>query len=288
MKNQEFIVPKGSNTNVLVRPRMRTDVDGATSGESVAFRMDRTPSASTGSVRARGLLSSNNLTGNDADATPKGEVFIGVGSPAANSTSIFTKNNKVVLSKITSITSADPNANGTAIPTGSARAIGQFKFSTAALSNLKNGVNKFTLSGVVFNVNATNVDLDGSSFKVYNKLDSTVTSSCTALSSLSTSSSLVIGCYNLQSGSVNTQIDPGTDATFVLQVDVTNAKANASNTSTLQVSLQNFTNIAAAAISSSDSHLIWVDKDNATVVVGQVFLWLEYPDTSVNGTSYNS
>lgn len=288
MKNQEFIVPKGSNTNVLVRPRMRTDVDGATSGESVAFRMDRTPSASTGSVRARGLLSSNNLSGNDADATPEGEVFIGVGSPAANATTLFTKNNRVVLSKITSITSADPNANGTAIPTGSARAIGQFKFSTAALSNLKNGVNKFTLSGVVFNVNATNVDLDGSSFKLYNKLDSTVTSSCTALSSLSTSSSLVIGCTALQASSVNTQIDPGTDATFVLQVDVTNAKANSSNTSTLQVSLQNFTNIAATTVTTTDSHLVWVDKDNATVTSGQVFMWIEYPDTSVNGTSYNS
>ena len=288
MKNQEFIVPKGSNTNVLVRPRMRTDVDGAVSGNSVAFRMDHVAYSATGSVRARGLLSSNNLSVNDADATPEGEVFIGVGSPAANSATIFTKNNKVVLSKVTSITSADPNANGTAIPTGSARAIGQFKFSTAALSNLKNGVNKFTLSGVVFNVNATNVDLDGSSFKLYNKLDSTVTSSCTALSALGSSSSLVIGCTALQASSVNTQIDPGTDATFVLQVDVTNAKANASNTSTLQVSLQNFTNIGATAVSTTDSHLVWVDKDNASVVAGQVFLWLEYPDTSVNGTSYNS
>ncbi len=292
MKNQEFIVPKGSNTNVLVRPRMRTDTDGATSGQVVAYRLDITPSTITGSVRARGLLSSNNLDKSDGDSTPEGEVILGNTTAAANA-HIRTNYNQVVLSKVTSITNADPNANGTAIPTGTQRAIAQFKFATAATNNLKNGPNKWTLSGVIFNVNATNVLLGSgdqtatatSDFMLYNKADPTVKSSCTANRVTASGSSLVVTCINIQSlSSVNTQIDPGTDATFVLEAEVANAKISNSSTSTLQVSFQGFDTSSATLVGSATSHLAWVDKDNSGTTT---FLWIEYPETSINGTSYN-
>ena len=285
MKNQEFIVPKGSNTNILIKPRVRTDVDGAVAGQVVIYDLDPTPSSSTGSVRARGLLSSNDLAKNDADATPEGEVYIGVGAAAANA-KIKGGFNQVVLSKVTSITNADPNANGTAIPTGSARQIGQFKFSTAAASNLKNGTNKFTLSGVIFNVNSTNVDLDSSTLKLYNKADPTITSTCT-VNQASGSSSLLVDCRGLRASSVNTEIDPGTDATFVLQADVQNGKVSNSATSTLQVSIQGYTDNPKYLVygtTSGQSHLDWQDKDNGSATT---FHWIEYPDTTVNGTSYN-
>ena len=304
MKNQEFVVPKGSNTNILIRPRMRTDVDGAVSGTGIAIRFDITASTTTGSVRARGALSSNTLSGNDGDTTPEGEVIIGQTSTTLGLNGpIRSNNNQVVLSKITSITNADPNANGTAIPTGTQRQIGQFKFSTAAASNLKNGTNKFTLSGIVFNVNATNVQLGTannnstttSTFKLYNKADQSVKSTCTgsggvianyslAPSPLASTGSLTVVCRNLSTSSVNTQIDPGSDATFILEANVTNAKISNSSTSTLQVSLQGFTDIGATALHQSDSHIIWTDLDNGGT---QNFLWIEYPDTSINGTSYN-
>jgi hypothetical protein len=298
MNDQEFVVPKGSNTNILIRPRMRTDVDGATAGQVVAYRMDPTPSSSTGAVRARGLLSSNDLSPNDnTDTIPEGEVFIGTATPAANSAAIRTKYNQVVLSKVTSITNADPNANGTAIPTGTQRAIAQFKFSAAAANNLKNGSNKWTLSGVIFNVNATNVLLGSgdqtatatSDFYIYNKADSVTKSQCltaaTTTSFQGQSGSLVVTCKNITSSSVNTEIDAGTDLTFVLEAEIANAKISNSSTSTLQVSLQNFSdNAFYASFGSTTSHLDWVDKDNGT---STRFRWLEYPETSVNGTSYN-
>lgn len=296
MKKQEFVVAKGSNTNILVRPRVRTDVDGSVAGQVVAYRLDITPSTTTGSVRARGLLSSNNLSNNNANATPEGEVFIGVSSASANA-HVRTNFNQVVLSKVTSITNADPNANGTAIPTGTQRQIAQFKFSTAAANNLKNGTNKFTLSGVIFNVNATNVQLGTgdntasatSTFKFYNKADATVKATCiataTSTSGAGSSGSLVVTCRNLQTtSSVLTQIDPGTDATFVLEAQVANAKISNSSTSTLQVSLQGYTDPAAATLASTDAHIVWADLDNGS---STKFNWIEYPDTSVNGTSYN-
>lgn len=295
MKSQEFIVPKGTDTNVLVRPRLQNDENGATSGDKYALALDPTPSTTTGSVRARGLLSSNTLSANDRDGTAEGEVFVGVAS-AANSLRINGNVNYVVLSKATSITNADPNANGTAIPTGTQRAIGQFKFSAAANDNTKNGVNKFTLSGVIFNVNATNVQLGTaansspatSTFKFYNKADTSQKATCTAaptsVSANAASGSLVVTCDGLLRSSVNTQIDPGTDATFVLEAQVANAKISNGSTSTLQVSLQSFADDPYyASFGSSSSHMEWVDKDSST---STVFRWLEYPDTSINGTSY--
>lgn len=295
MKNQEFIVPKGSNTNILVRPRMRTDVDGAIAGTDVILDLNRTASTSTGSIRARGLLSSNDLEGNDGDATPEGEVFIGIASASSQyNQKIAGGFNEVVLSKVTAITNADPNANGTAIPTGSSRQIAQFKFATASASNLKNGTNKWTLSGVIFNVNATNVLLGSgnqtaaatSDFKLYNKADPTVKHTCLASNVTTSGSSLTVNCGGvLARSSVNTEIEPGTDVTFVLEADVVNGKISNSSTSTLQVSLQSFTeNPKPLSFSDAGSHLAWNDKDNGGTTV---FKWVEYPDTTVNGTSYN-
>lgn len=295
MKNQEFIVPKGSNTNILVRPRMRTDVDGAIASTDVILDLNRTASTSTGSIRARGLLSSNDLDGNDGDTTPEGEVFIGIASASNQfNQKIAGGFNEVVLSKVTAITNADPNANGTAIPTGSSRQIAQFKFATASANNLKNGTNKWTLSGVIFNVNATNVLLGSgnqmaaatSDFKFYNKADPTVKHTCLASNATTSGSSLTVNCGGvIARSSVNTEIDPGTDVTFVLEADVVNGKISNSSTSTLQVSIQSYTeNPKATAFSDAGSHLAWNDKDNGGTTV---FKWVEYPDTTVNGTSYN-
>jgi hypothetical protein len=301
MDGQEFIVPKGSNTNILIRPRMRTDVDGATSNQVVKYFINQispTSSTSSGSVRARGLLSSNNLTGMDTDGTPEGEVYVGTSSATATASAKITSNeNNVVLAKITSITNADANANGTAIPTGTQRSIAQFKFSTAAANNLKNGTNKFTLSGVIFNVNATNVLLGSgdqtaaatSDFKIYNKADPTTKATClsaaTSVSGTGQSGSLVVTCRDIVTNtSVNTEIDPGTDVTFVLEAEVANAKISNSATSTLQVSLQGFDTQTASTFTSTTSHLVWLDKDNGNTTR---FYWIEYPETSINGTSYN-
>ena len=58
----------------------------------------------------------------------------------------------------------------------------------------------------------------------------------------------------------------------------------------LQVSLQAFTDdpkMTTFGTTSGNSHIAWVDKQNATIPATSVFKWIEYPDTTVNGTSYN-
>lgn len=296
MESQEFIVPKGSNTNILVRPRMRSDVDGAVTGTDIIIDLDRPGTTATGSVRARGLLSSNDLSTSDGDSTPEGEVIIG-NSTAAHNTIIRGGFNEVVLSKVTSITNADPNANGTAIQTGLGKVIAQFKFATASTNNTKNGPNKWTLSGVIFNVNATNVLLgvgsqlvtSTSDFKLYNKADPTVKNTCVADKASASGSSIVVTCEAIPTrSSVNTEIDSGSDATFVLEAEVVTGKISGSSTSTLQVSLSSITDNPKATVfgtGSGESHIAWADKDNAASPT--VFKWVEYPETSISGTSYN-
>ncbi len=277
MLNAELIVLKGSNMNILVRPRMRTDSAGAISGKHVKLRLDAVAGA-----KARGFISSNNLTQNDGDALSEGEVFIGTSSNAASQT-ITGNDNVVVLSKITSILNANPDANGTAIPTGVQRAIGQFKFRAEAANNTLNGQNKWTLSDIIFNVNVTNVATNLGSYKIYNKADPFSKASC-SVTTISASQLLAV-CDNLTLSSVNTQIDQGSDSTFVLETEVTNPQVSSSASSILQVSLQNFGSITNTTFGASSSHLQWQDKDFGA---STPFLWIESPETTINSTQYQN
>ncbi len=256
MNNQEFTIEKGSDVQMIVRARMRYDVDGAVSGHQFAVSLN--PAL----TQARGMTSFNTLS-------------------APTGSTITSRTQTVVLSKIVSITSVDPNANGTAIPTGVKKAIGQFKFATAAHNNTKNGSNKFVLDGIIFTLNAQNVSIDSSSFKLYNKADPTVTSGCTL------SSATTVTCANLKDSSINSFIESGSDATFVLEATIVNSKVLNSLPSILQVSVNNFENSMTSAFGTSamESHLKWFDKDNASETS---FLWVEYPETQVNGTQYQN
>ena len=83
---------------------------------------------------------------------------------------------------------------------------------------------------------------------------------------------------------MNSEIDPGIDATFVLEAEIANAKISNSSTSTLQVSLQAINdNPLLTTFSSAASHVEWLDKDSSVTRIR----WIEYPETSINGTSYN-
>ncbi len=296
MQSQQLVIAKGADVKVLVRPRMKTDVDGATPNDTLQFFLDpmavSNNATGSGAVRARGKDSSNNLTANSGDSAAGGEVFIGIGSAAASNALVKGEKSTSVLSKITSITNANPDANGTQVPTGVAD-IGQFKVAAAANSNSKNGLNKVVLSGVMFNVTATNVIIDPATFYFYNKANSTVTKTCTATTTagvtigFAASGSFLVNCPQLQNSGVNTTIDQGTDATFVLRATVSNPQVSSSATSTLQVSLQNFDSPTRNAYSASSSHFEWVDKDNAAATTA-TFLWVEYPETTIKSTSYQS
>ncbi len=283
MENTQLIVEEGQNVTVLVRPRINADTQGARSGHQLELLIDANLGAS-----ARGLESSNNLNDNDGDSNAEGELFIGVDSPAANAP-IKSKKNVIVLSKVVNITNANPDANGTAVPTGNSRGFGQFKFSTAAHQNSLNGLNRWTLSGVIVNVNATNVAMAANGFKFYNKADPTIKVTCKARNAAGAvltgevTGTLLVDCASIAS-IIDSEISSGSDATFVLEGNIINSRVNSSQNSVLQASILDFTSIGATGFGAGASHIHWLDKDTTATR----FLWVEFPDTVVNSTSYQN
>ena len=286
MESRQLVVKDGENLDVIVRPRLKTDDNGATSDQDIALWVSGQAvvnnASGSGAVRARGSESSNDLTANDDDQTADGEVFIGTDAVTSSGADIVGNKNEVVLAKITSITNANPDADNTSVPTG-VSPIGQFRFTAASNDNDLNGTNKATLSGVMFNVVATNVDFNGDNFKFYNKADSSTKQNCTVHGSASSSGSLIVGCRSLKTSSVDTALDSGESVTFVLEADITNPNTG-SNNSTLQVSLQDFTSSTYSTFTTTTSHLEWLDEDTSSTS----FFWVEYPDTQVKSTSYKS
>lgn len=296
MESRQLLVKQGQNLNMIIRPRLKTDVGGATSNQVIAYFLDHTPVSNeakgSGSVRARGLQSNNNLDANSGDSTAAGEVFIGRTSANATNVRIAGERHVSVLAKIASITNANPDANDSNVPTGIAP-FGQFKFTAGSHTNSLNGMNKFVLSGVVFSVNATNVILNSSGFYIYNKADATQKVQCYPFfndssnrMTMSSSGSFIVECKTLKGSVVNTTVDQGASATFVLEGNITNAKVG-SNTSSLQASLNRFTSTAQLNFGTHNStrnYLTWLDEDTATTI----FYWIEYPETVVKSTSYKS
>ncbi len=303
MENGQLVVKDGENLDVLVKARIKSDEQGALSGQPVQLFITKTAvsdnSTGSGAVRARGRESSSNLIANNGVAGNQGEVFIGTDSVAANAF-IVGQVNDVVLSKITTIANANPDADNTNVPTG-VSPFGQFRFTAATNSNTLNGLNKSTLSGVIFNVNATNVLLDAGDFKFYNKADSSTKATCRALfandgalisGSSSASGSFFVECRALKSTTVDTALESGETSTFVLEGNITNSDVVSSSSSTLQVSLQDFTTRSTSTFGPSVSHIDFNDEDAGTIASGTTtssrFKWIEYSDTVVRSTSYKS
>jgi len=297
MDNRQLVVPKSADVKVNVKPRMKSDVQGGVSGQTVAFFIDHTAASNdatgTGSVRARGVVSSNNLAANDGDTTAEGEVFIGRSSASTNFR-VSGSFNQTVLSKITSITNGGA-ATGT-VPSG-VNDIGAFTFVAAPHSNSKDGLNQAIFAGLIFTVQATNVEMDAAGFKIYNKVaGSSQNATCTAFSTAGTpipgggvgNGTFLVKCDGLISGGVvNSAVDQGSSVTLVLLGNVTNSNsaAGSGGSSILQVSMNEFTNVAKKTFGTSGSRIEWLDKDSAS---SQTFRWIEYPDTAVGSTMYRS
>lgn len=292
MNAQELVVPKNANTSILVRPFMKSDVDGAISSTRVAFYID--PLASQNSVKARGVVSSNTLSENNEDNVEDGEIFIGRTNVGSNDY-ITGSMNRVVLAKLASITNINPNVDGTAVPTGIA-SIGEFRFTTAANTNTQNGLNKWVLNDIIFNVSSANITFGSgdqtqeatSVFKVYNKADPTQKLTCLASAANPTGPSVTVICQDIPTqSSVNSAIDSDANQTFVLEAEISNPQVNIALDSMLQVSLSHFDNINATAIGDTfnQTHITWFDDDSG----GQTFFHsIESSETVVNSTLYGS
>ncbi len=298
MQSQQLIVdPSKPDVKVLVRPRIKSDVDGGVDTDSVLLHVDATVGSSlsaTGAIRARGVNSSNNLYENYS-GHPAGVVVIGGTSSAASNVQVTGVTNAIVMSKIGTIANADPHSQGSTIQSN-AWDIGSFQFTALDNSNTNHGSNKVTLTGVVFTVQATNVQLDPAKFYVHLLGDTTTADmkACVAYTSAGVaiaggathgSGSMLVRCD--LNGTPNTQINPAGNLTLNLQGSVYNTRVVAGNTTNLVTSLTNFTDrsVAAFGVSSGQNHLLWNDQDDAS---GTLFYWTEYSTDSINSTSYGS
>jgi cysteine-rich repeat protein len=293
MDNRQLVVPEDQEIDILVRPRMKSDTAGGTTGNPMKILVQSTAisdnTTGRGAVRARGDISSVALIANDGDANIEGEVFIGT-SVAAQNKLIVGPDHVSVLAKISSIINASPDADGSGVPIGLS-SIGQFRFSASPNDNANNGLNKVMLSGVIFNVNATNVAINAQSFTFANKADTTTLARCAPLYPNGApyidsviSGNFFISCSPLLSSGVDTAINPASNQTFVISANVVDTNISPTNApSTLQVSLQKFTEIFNAGFSTSASHISWVDRD----IASWHFRWIEYPDTVVKSTTYS-
>lgn len=304
MESRQLVIPEGSDIDVIVKARMKTDANGAITDQNIALYISPQASSEnstgTGAVRARGDESTNQLDANAGNSgTSSGAVFIGRATTGGANVRIVGNANETVLSKLKSLTDAMGLATGTAVPTGNDQPFAKFRFETHPHGNSRDGLNDWALSGIIFNVSATNVVLSGSAFQFYNSANATVKEDCRSLTTggvqihLQASGSFLVQCKSLlDSGSPDTQIDQASSATFVLEGNMVNADVTAASTSTLQVSIQNFDNIQNLTFAATASHLQWRDLDNGSVAAATAttatFNWIEYSETIVRSTSFQS
>jgi hypothetical protein len=183
--------------------------------------------------------------------------------------------------KIASIVNANPDADNTNVPTG-VSPFGQFKFIASST-----GSGAATLSGIIFNVNATNVLVDATAFKIYNKSDQTGTVNCRVYSYTgqlmtgTASGSFLVHCTNLATSIVDTRIFPGGNTTLVLRTNVLNTKISNVASSSLQAYISNFNNPDAVWFGNNWSHISWFNMFGKK-------LYIDYFVGDIRSTLYKS
>lgn len=291
IENRELVIPKGTDVDVLVRPRIKSDAQGAIAGSRVELSMGNMGNIGNTqiipAVEARGVLSSNALLTNNNDNQSNGEVFLGTTNPGPN-IPIIGLVNPIVFSKIVSITNGHSDPNGTAIPEGPNRIVGAFRFAAAQNANSVNGLNRATPRAIIFNVIATNMSLDQSSFRAMNYADATTLAPCFAYNNAgvglqhAASGSFIVAC-NLTG--INTEMSSGQAMTLGLLGNVQHVQVGG-NTSTMQVSFTKFSSSLNTTFAPASSHIYWLDKDSAPT--GTNFFWIDYPTDTVTSTTYVS
>lgn len=285
IRHQELVVPKNKEEIIIGRIRMNNDVRGGVPGVDMTYRIAK-ETVPYASVEARGAASSNTLQNNNGNTVAEGEIFIGSDKVVPVNSDIVGVHTESVLSKITAITNADPTPDGTAIPVGTQKTIGQFKFTAAPNDNTQNGPNKVKLTDIYFTVEAKNVRLSPTDFRVYSKDDPLVKSPCSLLAGTA-SAALLVKCEAIPTASsVNTTINPGEEKTFILEANVQSAQVDPSLPSSLMVSFNNFNDYRNTTLAPfGGSHLRWLDEDAGT---STPFLWVEHTDRTIKGTRYTN
>ena len=207
--------------------------------------------------------------GFDQQATADGEIFIGRDTPGSNIV-ITGTTHETVAAKIGAIENSNPDQNSTAVPAGD-YPFGQFRFLALSHNNSQQGLNKVTITDLVFTVTTVNAQISAGSFLLYNKADATATKACTADLS---SGTIVVTCADIDTTSlVNTVIDPSGSIALVLQGEIIPGSAGGARQ--VQASLQQL----------GDRNVLgtveWKDGDITA-------RWVDLPVTSVRSTLYRS
>lgn len=286
--SQKFVIPAQAEREVFVRARVKDDRSGGMRGQAIQFWISGAAIGDVGAIRATGLSSSSDLAFNNGDAFAQGEIFIGR-SVVGDNADIVGSTHTVVMAKLQSLGNGSSDPSGSAIPVGLSR-IGAFRFTAAENSNTNNGKNTIVLDGIIFTVNATNVQLRADTFSIANTETPNSTASCTVFDDTGSQlSGIVTGplsvvCQNLQGASVGSVLEANTSTSLALYGDVVSA-GSGKGSAILSVSLQRIADTSRSNFGTDQSHIRWFDSDASG---SKEHFWFELPDPTVNSTTYRN
>jgi len=278
--NPALSVLPGTPMELSVKAQLKSDEQGAVSGQEIGISLDP---GFPGVVEARGVTSQNLLTISNGDSVDQGEFFIGTPTPGIHQ-AVTSTIHTILLQRFSKVENASWEVDGTAIPSGVAP-IGHFRFFAPYNGNTKNGLNKATITDLIFTVNLANIQMNPNSFKLYNRADTTTKTPCSVLDYTEGASTFHVACWNMADGAVNTILPPSSSSVLVLEGEVTDTDTAFFGRSTLQVSLDSFTDATLKGVSSESSHIRWLDGDSGT---SQEFFWIEQQESVIRSTAYSN
>ena len=289
LTGNEFVVQANEADTFFVFPEIKKDVDGGNSAEKFELLMG------TGSVRAR-TADWYDLAINDQDFEAEGEVFIGWIDQPGPDQPMVSDPHTVVMSKTEKWLPANPDPDGTAVPTG-IYPVGQFYVDAMMNANVEDGINDQIIRGVGITTTLENVEVDAGSIYLYNKHDATTRIQPTLITD--TSDWPLSGQYLTQSFvawfmdvdlGINSEIGPGERLPLVFELDIRNSQIVPAE-SRLQVSIEKFSEPRAVGFGPGNSRILVTDRDGDT---DEDFFWLDLDnigastDAKIECTDYRS
>jgi cysteine-rich repeat protein len=257
--NSEWSIAADTEKVILVKAYVRSDSPADVSGNTIALYLTSGTSPQP-AVEARGIHSNDTLSQNDGDGNKEGEVFIGTTSASANVT-VAGPTHDLVASSITAIQNAHSDSDNTSVPVGNA-AIGALRFRASEKASTKSF--PVNINNIVFSVFADNVQVDQSSFSLYNTSNPDDTQSCSASAD---TGDITVTCSNLKASTVATTIDQGSTTSLTLKANILNPQIG-NKASTLQVGLRNLgsrSNTGTVEWDDNETTFDWVDIDENRV-----------------------
>ncbi|MBM3227762.1 hypothetical protein FJZ27_02765 [Candidatus Peribacteria bacterium] len=262
-----FTVKRDVPRRLLMRAILKSDAEGGGSETTLSLSVSES-SGTPHALEARGAQSGAELSQNDGDAAGEGEIFVGAAFTGGN-VAITGSTHDIVHSKIGSIDNAHADADDSPIPVGSAT-LGSFRFTALQNRNSRNGFNDVVVRTLVFRVTASNVEVDVNAFRLYNVLDASVSTPCSANRSML---DITVTCEAI-ADALASVVSPGRSVTLALRGSVTDPQV-LSGGSSLQVRLASL---------SDRSTLGVVDWHDGV----RLLQWVELPVTTVRSTLYRT